>query len=169
MQTPMPEARWRPMRTADLPAVEAIAAEVHPDFYERPEVFAERIALYPLGVYVLEVDGKPCGYVFSHPYRLGTLPALDSLLGDLPANADCYYLHDLALLPAARGVGAGGTATRLLVEQARASGFATLALVAVNGSVPFWTRHGFREVDHPALRTKLSSYEAQARYMQRPL
>jgi GNAT superfamily N-acetyltransferase len=157
------------MTTLDLPAVEAVAAIVHPGFFERPEVFAERLALYPDGVRLLELDGAACGYVLSHPWQLDAPPALDSLLGALPAAADTYYLHDLALLPAARGTGA---ATRLvgdLTQHARHRGFQSMSLIAVNGSLGFWQRQGFMPVDAPALAAKLGSYEDAARLMVKPL
>jgi hypothetical protein len=37
----MSKPHWRPARASDLPAISAIAARIHPDLPERPEVFAE--------------------------------------------------------------------------------------------------------------------------------
>jgi GNAT superfamily N-acetyltransferase len=165
----MPGDFWRPLEADDLATVEAIAAKVHPGFFERPEIFAERIALYPAGARLFEIDGVAAGYVFSHPYRLGALPALDTLLGALPPEPDCFYLHDLALLPGARGRGAGAAITGALAAHAAAQGFADMALVAVNGSKAFWQRLGFAPVEIAALRDKLLSYEPEACYMQRRL
>ena len=56
---------WRALTTLDLPAVEAIAAAVHPDFPEDAAVFAERQRLYPDGARLLELDGEPSGYILS--------------------------------------------------------------------------------------------------------
>ena len=42
-------------------------------------------------------------------------------------------------------------------------------LVAVNGSVPFWERHGFVVTEEHDLYAKLLSYEEGARYMVRKL
>ena len=165
----MPGDFWRPLETGDLATVEAIAAEVHPGFFERPEIFAERIALYPAGARLLEINGAAAGYVFSHPYSLGALPALDTLLGALPPEPDCFYLHDLALLPAARGRGAGAAVTADLAVHASAQGFAAMALVAVNHSQPFWQRLGFAPLETEMLRDKLLSYGPEACYMQRLL
>lgn len=162
-------ANWRRMTGADLPLVQAIADSVHLDFYERPEVLTERLALYPAGCLVRESEGGLLGYVFSHPWRAADLPPLDTLLHALPAGAETYYLHDLCLLPAARGTGAGGELVGLLVRHAAAHGFHDISLVAVNGSVPFWTRQGFVAVELPSLREKLMSYEREARYMKRVL
>lgn len=160
---------WRAMTTLDLPLVEAIAAVVHPTFPEDVAVFAERQRLYPDGTRLLELDGEPAGYILSHPWHFGALPALNSLLGAIPEGADTYYLHDLALLPAARGTGAAAMIVGDILRHARSSGFASASLVAVNGSLPFWYKHGFREVPAPELADKLGSYEDAARLMTRAL
>ncbi len=160
---------WRAMTTFDLPAVEIIAARVHPSFPEDMAVFAERQLLYPDGTRLLELDGVPSGYILSHPWHFGALPELNSLLGVIPDDADTYYLHDLALLPSARGTGAAAMIVGDILRHARAAGFATASLVAVNGSLPFWYKHGFREVAAPELAGKLASYEQAARLMAKPL
>lgn len=160
---------WRPMATADLPVVIAVAAQVHPDYPEGEAVFAERLALHPAGCLVLAGGEGLGGYVLSHPWRLGQVPALDSLLGALPDDADTYYIHDLALLPTARGGGAASACVERLATHARASGFARMALVAVGNSAGFWRRQGFREAHDEALARKLASYDDAARYMVRDL
>jgi len=160
---------WRAMSALDIGAVEAIAAEVHKDFYERPAVLAERVALYPHGAHLLEIGERPVGYVLSHPWRADAMPALDSPIGALPESADSYYLHDLALLPVARRIGAGSAMVEALARHAGARGLRQMSLVAVHGSVPFWERHGFRPRDLPELAGTLLTYSADARYMVRAL
>lgn len=163
------DVAWRAMTAYDLPAVQGIADTVHVDFFEAPDVLAERLKLYQNGCYLLEVGEKPAGYVLSHPWRSGSLPALNTLLGELPADADTYYLHDLALLPVTRRIGAASFIVEALAKHAAAQGFASMHLVAVNGSRGFWERHGFAVDDVPALAEKLRSYEDAAVYMVRPL
>lgn len=160
---------WRALTTLDLPMVEAIAAVVHPDFPEDTAIFAERQRLYPDGTRFLELGGVPSGYIISHPWTFKSLPALNSRLGAIPADASTYYLHDLALLNKARGTGAAAMIVGDIINHARARGFANLSLVAVNSSQPFWHKHGFRVVDVPELKEKLASYEAAARFMVKPL
>ncbi|MFX9570760.1 GNAT family N-acetyltransferase, partial [Acinetobacter baumannii] len=72
-------------------------------FHERPEIFVERLALFPAGSLIADRGGQPIGYAVAHPWLRGQPPALDSLLGAIPPGADCLYLHDVAILPAARG------------------------------------------------------------------
>jgi ribosomal protein S18 acetylase RimI-like enzyme len=165
----LPGVTWRAMTGYDLPAVEKIAADVHPGFFESPEVLAEKQRLYHHGAYLLEIGERPAGYVLSHPWKTGSLPALNALLGELPEAADTYYLHDLALLPVARRIGAASFIVSALVKHAAAHGFGTMSLVAVNGSQGFWERHGFAVADVPDLSEKLGTYEEAARLMVRPL
>jgi ribosomal protein S18 acetylase RimI-like enzyme len=165
----LPGVAWRAMTGYDMEAVARIAAAVHPAFYEAPEVLAERHALYRNGAYLLEINERPAGYVLSHPWRLGTLPALDSLLGALPEPADTYYIHDLALLPVARRVGAASFITTALAKHARAHNYPTMSLVAVNNSRGFWERHDFSVAAAPDLAEKLQSYEEAACLMVRRL
>lgn len=163
-------SRWREMRIADIPAVSRIAAVVHPLYPEGDAVFAERLRLYPAGSRVLiDEDGAVQGYVVSHPWNHGVIPALDSLLGALPPAADSYYIHDIALLPQARGRSAAQEAITILAEHAARGRFATMSIVAIAGTQAFWERQGFRVVDLPTLTAKLASYDSSARYMSRAL
>ena len=100
------------MTAADLPAVNAIAAQVHVAYPEDAAVFAERLTLHPAGCCVLDGGTGVAGYVISHPWRIAEPPALDTLLGALPAPASTYYIHDIALLPAARRGGAASDHSR---------------------------------------------------------
>ena len=138
------------MRAADLPAVERLAETIHLDHPERPEVFAERLALCPEGCWVL---GNIAGYVISHPWRLGAPPPLDTLLGVLPAAPHTWYIHDLALAPAARGTGAAGA---IIARIAAACALPTMSLVSVGASSGFWHRQGFRPTPLPP--GKLDTY-----------
>lgn len=136
-------AAWRPMRSDDLPAVAAMSDAVHGAFTEPLTTFAERLALYPQGCHILEGDGTAIGYLVTHPWRLGAPPKLAAALGSLPADPDSYYLHDIALLPAARGQRAGEAAVALVLNLARAAGLPVIELVAVGGADAYWRRLGF--------------------------
>lgn len=165
--TPPSRPVWRPMTQADISAVAAIGTTVHPAFPESPAIVAERLALYPAGCLVLCSDAGAIGYAVSHPWRFLHPPKLDAALGQLPAAPDTYYIHDLALLPTARGTGAGGAAVQRLIEQAKSEKLENLSLVAISGSAPFWARHGFRVQTDQPLRQRLRSYGDDARFMVR--
>ncbi|MGH6793054.1 MAG: GNAT family N-acetyltransferase [Methyloceanibacter sp.] len=165
--------RWRAMGDGDLPAIAAIAEAVHPTLPERPEVFAEKLGLYPDGCFVLAgggggADGAVLGYAFAHPWQLNAVPKLDAFLSALPADADCLFLHDVAVARQARGQSASGALVARLVELAERHGLTALALAAVYGTGRHWARLGFAPVGNEAVAAQLKCYGA-AQYMVRRL
>ena len=161
---------WRLMTAADLDAVAALAVIGFPDHFEGRDCFENRLALNPSGCFVLaDASDAPRGYLVAYPWRAGAAPALNTLIGAIPADATILYLHDLALHPDVRGGGWSQIIVERLADQARAQGWPALALVAVNDAAPFWERRGFAVDDSPALKAKLASYGADARYMVRGL
>jgi len=161
------QAGWRGMTLADHLAVERIGVLVHPDHPEAPDIFAERLRLFPAGCLVLPGPAGLLGYAIAHPWRFGQPPRLNTLLGALPAQADTFYIHDIALLPETRRSGAGAAAIGLLAALAASLGLPNLSLVAIGGTHGFWQRQGFAVHDDPALQAKLASYGPAARFMVR--
>ncbi len=161
--------RWRAMTAGDLGAVATIAREVHAAHPERDDVFAERLALFAPGCLVLSRAEAALGYAIAHPWLRRDPPALDTLLGALPARPDCLYLHDVALRPVARGAGWGAVLVKRLVQLARREGLARLALVALSGTASFWRAQGFVPASPPAPAAKLAGYGGGALAMQRAI
>jgi GNAT superfamily N-acetyltransferase len=157
------------MTRTDLAAVAEIAAIVHPDYPEDPAIAAERLAHDPAGCFMLDGDTAPLAYLISHRWMDGDPPALDTHLHALPPHPDVWYIHDIALLPAARGTGAATAIVTELTALAKSHGLHRLALTAVNNSAPFWLRHGFTDATTPVLAKKLTTYGPDARYMTRDL
>jgi ribosomal protein S18 acetylase RimI-like enzyme len=161
--------RWRAMTAADLRDVQSIADGVHLSYPERPAVFAERLRLHPQGCLVLMDEATTVvGYAVSHPWD-GPPPALDTLLQALPAAPTTLYIHDVALLPQARGRNAVGAIIARIADRTRTQRLSSLALVAVGGTVPLWHRLGFRTHHNAAFAVKLASYGEDATYMVRPV
>ncbi|WP_376090792.1 GNAT family N-acetyltransferase [Roseomonas sp. CCTCC AB2023176] len=155
------------MRADDLLACEAIGEAVHAAHPEDEGRMAEKFRLFPAGCLVLREAAGILGYAISHPWRSGEALALNAALGRLPDAADTLYLHDLALLPEARGKGAGLDLAERVAALAATLGYATVSIVAVGGTLRFWERAGFRVVEVPALVRVLQTYDAAAAYMQR--
>jgi GNAT superfamily N-acetyltransferase len=160
--------RWRQMTEGDLDAVERIAGLVHPAFFERHEVLADKQRLYPMGSWLCEREGDAVGYLLTHPWHADAIPELDRPLTTIPARGT-YYLHDLALLSDVRRTGASRAGVELALAHATKAGFQTASLVAVNDSQAFWMKHGFAAIDVPGLADELRAYELGARYMTRSL
>jgi GNAT superfamily N-acetyltransferase len=165
----MTKPHWRPVRASDLPAISTIAARIHPGLAERPDVLAEKMRLCPEGCHVLIADDAIVGYGLAHPWRQHRIPPLDRFLERLPDDADCLYVHDVAVLPDFRG-GVARDYITTIEELACASNITTLALVSVYTTRPLWERLGFRPVTADAeLRAKLATYGGAATYMLRDL
>ena len=156
--------RWRRMTADDLDGVAAVARVAFPDHPEDRACFAERLALAPDLCFVLADGENVTGYLIAYSWPLGSIPPLNTLLGALPEAQDALYLHDLALVPDARG---GGHTRAILDTLFAHAGRTPIALVSVNDSAAFWSAQGFAESDAPGLTAKLSSYGPDARYMVR--
>jgi GNAT superfamily N-acetyltransferase len=137
----MPRGGWRAMTQADLETVAAIERASHAPLPPEGEVvFANRLALFPAGCFVV---GDPVGgYAIAHPWA-GPPPPLGAVLAALPDAPDHLWLHDLALAPALRGQGCPAAALDRLRVLARGLDLRALRLTSVHGTDAVWARHGF--------------------------
>ncbi|OJK04232.1 hypothetical protein ASPACDRAFT_39848 [Aspergillus aculeatus ATCC 16872] len=167
---------WRPLHPTDLPALTTIANQIHQTLPERPEIFAERIRLFPAGCWALTLapepetqagnEGQLVGYAISHPIRAGQPPALDTLLGRIAPDADQYYIHDVAVLPGVRGRGLAAEGVRRLLEVA--GRYESTGLVSVYGTEEFWGRFGFGVAEvGEELAGKVRGYGGEAVFLVR--
>jgi GNAT superfamily N-acetyltransferase len=154
------------MTPADIPAADAIGEIVHPDFPEDVAVMENRLALFPDGCFVAERNHMALGYAIAHPSVIAKPASLNTVLPHLPADADCLFLHDIALSEPARGLSLGRSFVPRLISVARHHGFTRLGLVSVNNSLGFWQAQGFAILTpDETLAAKLTTYSADAAYM----
>lgn len=161
----------RPMCAADLRAVMTIQAACYPQEYlEPPASFANKL-INGSTCWVAEAEGQVAAYLVALPTHETALPALHADDWQPPAHPTLLYLHDMAVGPALRGMGVAHSLLDAARRAARQRRLAELALVAVQGSVPFWARHGFVVDPAPAawVRAKLTTFGGDARYMTQPL
>jgi hypothetical protein len=156
---------WRPAIAADLEAAHRIGNEIHAELQERFEVYSEKFRLFPEGCFALSCGEQMLGYCLSHPWLLNSIPPLDQLLGNLPSSPDCLLIHDVVVLPEARGRGAVGQLVDRLTQLAEGRRIPHLALVSVYDTYPFWARFGFEAISGAVPADKLGSYGSTARYM----
>jgi GNAT superfamily N-acetyltransferase len=159
------DGAWRPAAASDLIAIQKIADQIHRDLHERPEVFAERLRLFPEGCFVLVQNQQVMGYGLCHPWLLHNIPQLNQLLGSIPRSPDCLLIHDVAVLPQARGRQAASKLIEITADLSRKLGLPCMALVSVYDSRILWARLGFEVVADSARVDKLKSYGQAARYM----
>jgi hypothetical protein len=163
------QAIWRRADPVDITAIGRLSRRYLGDYAEEDFIFDERRRLCPEGCHVLSDGIAVGGYMISHPWRRADPPALNHLLGTLPEDADCWYIHDVAIDTGWRGSGGTAAIVAILDAIARTASFEVMALVAVAGADGYWRRLGFRDATTDALRVKLAGYGADARYMERRL
>jgi hypothetical protein len=112
--------RWRAMIADDLDGVVAVARIAFPDHPEGRACFAERLAL--VSGELLRAGGRGRGGRLSHRLSLaagGGSAARHAAGRAAGESGDSWYLHDLALLPEARGGGKARAGLALLFASAR--------------------------------------------------
>lgn len=156
----------RTQSSTDIQAILDIQAACYPsDFIESAATLQRKQTLAPECSWLIEIEGQIMGYLFCHPWRGDTPPALGKKLAELPTEADRFYIHDLAIAPAGRGKKLAEQLIAHALHWAKQSQFQRAMLVAVLGADHFWRKHHFEVQDqHP-----LSGYGEQAVCMQRQL
>jgi predicted N-acetyltransferase YhbS len=116
--------------------------------------------------FIASIEGDVVGYLIALPWELSNPPALNAETCRLPLSPDCLYLHDLAVAPGARKSGAARALVEACLSQMRVLGLGRASLVAVQNSVSYWERYGFRAVPPSApLQAKLATYGTGVAYM----
>lgn len=91
-------------------------------------------------------SGKTVSYFLTHPWHLNSAPKLHDVIPE-DCSGQQLFLHDLAVSPDVAGQGIGKQMVEAFFERAKALGYSRFMLVAVQGSVPFWSRYGFQVTD----------------------
>lgn len=157
----------RVMRQADLASVIRIQAEVYIDeILESDDVITERFAAVPDTSWVIEGAQGVCGYLVGYLSYTGHVTPWGTAFTH-KVNADCLYLHDLAISKTVAGCGLGPRLVRYALEQARQRKLQSAALVSVQDSKRFWNKLGFDEYLKlpPTQQQSLATYTGPAFYM----
>lgn len=156
----------RAARLADLNAILQIQALCYTELEpESAESMGAKLQAAPQSCFVAEYQGQVVGYLLSLPWILHQLPALDSQTCQLPDQPDCFYLHDLAVAPAGRGLGVAQQLVQAFFAALAQSRLQAACLIAVQDSGAFWQRWGFQHLQaDAALQLKLDSYGPGVEY-----
>lgn len=160
----------RLMTESDLPAVMAIQASSYPQRYiEGLATFRSKLKLNPTGCWVACLDQAVRGYLVTVHSDEHHFPSLNVDAVVAPEHPSMLFIHDLALMPDARGQGLSERLLLCALEHARSCALNTIALVAVQGTERFWTRQGFQTCTprHPVMQQRLASFGADALFMMR--
>ncbi|QIR15349.1 GNAT family N-acetyltransferase [Shewanella aestuarii] len=120
----------------------------------------------PQSCFVVEYKNQVIAYVLAHPWYQAKAPKLDMVLPSIK-QADCLYIHDMAVSPKAQGL---GIANKLVAEVKNAMtllNFNGIGLIAIQGACAFWRKHQFSPLESlPSVLTdSLASYGADAHYL----
>lgn len=161
----------RLMLKGDLDAVISLQTTCYgPGFHEPKASFASKLQAAPESCWVMPGPSGLRAYLVCLPIEGDRLPALHSPDWRRPPAPDWLYLHDLAIHPDARGGGLAKLMLQRATELAQTLGLTSMGLIAVQGSVPFWRRHGFEPVAGKASQiseAKLASFGEGATFMLR--
>lgn len=157
------------MEKDDLKSVYDLSCLLHADLPESESVLTEKLRLSPQSCWCLIEADRIVGYAFTHPWLLRHIPALDHFLDEIPAKADCLYLHDIALLPQMRGRGALRDLFHLVLGAAKQFNLLHLALTCVHGYEALWAHYGFMHQEQTHTAAALATYGEGACYMIRDL
>lgn len=155
---------------ADLAAIVRLQDSCYSDaLYESPALVEQRLAAAANSCWLAEnADGELLAYLFSYPSADGYVTPLAHAFRPV-YHAQLLYLHDMAVSTKARGLGLASQLLATAKQHALSLGLNKLALVAVQGSMPYWQRQGFMIVHKLTAEAEsaLASYQGeQACYMQ---
>ena len=160
-------ASLRPLTSADMPAVAALQlVAFEPLFHEPQDILASRLTIAPDLCWGAFDGGDLLAYILSHPWPAASPPPIGTTLNP-PPPSDNWFVHDLAIGPAARGLGLGRALVASASDAALAAGLVRGDLVAVQGAWRFWEKLGYVVQDDlpEPLRAKVAGYGEDARYM----
>lgn len=159
----------RGMSQSDLPAISRIQRECYSEaILESVDSFSAKLSTSPHFCFSAVQGQLVVGYVVSLPWVFGEIPELDGSEYSVPPNADGLYIHDMAVTPSARDLGAAKHMLNAVLDTASQRGYKRIFLVAIQGASSYWMRHGFEVVPAGAsLKRDLSAYGREAVYMAR--
>ncbi len=132
---------WRQMLLDDLPSVFDITKDIWTKYGETPAIYKNKFLTAPQGCFVYSVNNNIKGYVISHPWNIFyPPPALNTPL--IKVEENCWFIHDIVVLPECRGAGVGDEIIRKILHNN-----SIVSLVAVDDktikTTDFWMRYGF--------------------------
>ena len=172
----MPEFSVSPLHLWPADAILAVQARAYaPHLIEQAEALQGKVQAarpdQPLswGVVRAAAPDVLCGYAIACPWRSGMAPALGGQRLPPPAHeADCLYVHDIAIDPDYHGQGLAAQLMQHVLVQGRAYGWRQAVLVAVQGAHRYWSRHGFVAEPFPG-GLEDAGFGADAVWMRRAL
>ncbi len=129
-----------------LPALMLVQQDCYSDdLVEAAAVMADRIIEFEQSCWGYFSGQQLAGYLLSYPSKLGKITPLAAHFPQYQ-QADCLYLHDMAIASAFRGQSLAPLLLNHAKAQAQSMDLHALALVAVQGAEGYWAKQGFVKV-----------------------
>ena len=160
---------FRAMTPEDSKGVNCIQKDAYEErFREEWSFLADKLRRCPEGCWMCVEDGKPIGYMFSHPGCLSSPPELNQMLDDGEAD-DCYFIHDIAVIHSHRHKSIAKRFLDYALKCAATKRHTIVAGVSVQGTRDSWHHLGFEPFSPPEeLLNKIrKSYGDDASYIVR--
>ena len=131
---------------SDVSALARIQYECFGDeFLESEQSYRSKLESNPQTCFIAEHDDTVCSYIIGLAVDEHSFPILNAPSIITPDNPTILYLHDLSVLPRARGKGISEALIQRLLKQSQ--DFEQTMLIAVQDSLSFWQRYDFSPVD----------------------
>ncbi|MBU1619798.1 MAG: GNAT family N-acetyltransferase [Gammaproteobacteria bacterium] len=130
----------------DLPQLMVVQQDCYSEeLVESAAVMSERIAAFSQTCWGYFMDAQMAGYLLAYPSVLGSITPLAAAF-PLYQNANCLYLHDMAISADFRGQSLAPELLKHATAEAEKMRLQALALVAVQGAEGYWAKQGFVKV-----------------------
>lgn len=127
----------------DVPGLMLVQQDCYSEeLVESAAVMAERILAFSQTCWGYFVEQQIAGYLLAYPSVLGSITPLAAAF-PLYQNANCLYLHDMAISSDFRGQSLAPKLLKHATAEAEKMGLQALALVAVQGAEDYWAKQGF--------------------------
>ncbi len=147
----------------DVSALARIQYECFGDeFLESEQSYRSKLASNPQTCFIAEHNDGVCGYIIGLAVDEHSFPILNAPSISTPDNPTILYLHDLSVVPNARGTGVSEALIQHLLKQS--VNFEHTMLIAVQGSLGFWQKYNFAPIDPKSwgLEQKVLSFGVDA-------
>jgi GNAT superfamily N-acetyltransferase len=162
-----------PMTLEDIEDVSKVQKETFTqDLCELHSVLLNRFETFGQYFHVAKNGEELIGYMIAFPWKSGETPVNNQNFPKMIPTPDCFFIHDITLLPAARGTGLARSMIEKACETGRLLGFKTISLVAVAQSGNYWDKNNFLEYMDISIEKKnalIANYGKGSRLMQKTL
>lgn len=163
----------RSLKKIDLPHLISVQQKTFTsDLCESLAVFQNRFDHFGQYFKVVLINDQIVGYIICFPYKLGEIPKNNAFFAPNLPTPDCFYIHDVTLIPEARGQGLAQLLIESAFTQAKELGLTKISLVSVGQSGNYWDKLGFVEYPNQTAKISqilLSSYDEKSRLMVKEL